>query len=70
MDWAYRRIIPVKCQISGIKCPMGAQWLSGIVIDSRSRDAGSSLTGITALCHWTRHINPSLVLVHPRKTRP
>ena len=21
MDWAYPRIIPVKCQISGIKCP-------------------------------------------------
>ena len=31
---------------------------------------GSSLTGITALCPWARHINPSLVLVQPRKTRP
>ena len=49
---------------------MGAQWLSGIVIDSRQRAAGSSLTGITALCDWARHINPSLVLVQPRKTRP
>ena len=27
-----------------------------------------SLTGVTALCPWARHINPSLVLVPPRKT--
>ena len=32
--------------------------------------AGSSLTGITVLCPWARHINPSLVLVQPRKTSP
>ena len=32
--------------------------------------AGSSLTGVTALCPLARHINPSLVLVQPRKTRP
>ena len=31
---------------------------------------GSSLTGVTALCPWARHINPSLVLDQPRKTRP
>ena len=49
---------------------MGAQWLSGRVIDSRPREAGSSLTGITALCHWARQVDPSLVLVQPRKTRP
>ena len=30
----------------------------------------SSLTGITALCSCARHINPSLVLVQPRETRP
>ena len=29
---------------------MGAQWLSGRVLDSRREAAGSSLTGITALC--------------------
>ena len=60
----------MKCQICGIKCQMGAQWLSGIVIDSRPRAAGLSLTGITALCHLARHIDPSLVLVQPRKTHP
>ena len=32
--------------------------------------AGSSLTGVTALCPRARHINPSLVLVQPRKTGP
>ena len=32
--------------------------------------AGSSLTGITALCPSARHINPSLVLAQPRWTRP
>ena len=32
--------------------------------------AGSSLPGVTALCPWARHINPSLVLVQPMKTGP
>ena len=30
---------------------------------------GSSLTRVTVLCPWARHINPSLVLVKLRKTR-
>ena len=38
---------------------------------TRDREAaGLSLTDITALCPLARHINPSLVLVQPRKTRP
>ena len=49
---------------------MGAQWLNGGVLGLRLKGWGSSLTGVTALCHWARHINPSLVLVQPRKTRP
>ena len=43
------------------------------VVECLTRDqgaAGSSLTGVTALCPRARHINPSLVLVQPRKTRP
>ena len=32
--------------------------------------AGVSLTGVTALCPRARHIEPSLVLVQPRKTSP
>ena len=46
---------------------------SGSVVECLTRDreaAGSSLTGVTALCPWARHIYPSLVLVQPRKTRP
>ena len=46
---------------------------SGSVVECLTQDrraAGSSLTGITALCPWARHINPSLVLVPPRKTHP
>ena len=46
---------------------------SGSVVECLTRDwraAESSLTGVTALCHWERHIYPSLVLVQPRKTRP
>ena len=49
---------------------LGAQWLSGRVHDSRQGAAGSSLTGVTMLCPWPRHIYPCLVLVQARKTRP
>ena len=43
---------------------------SGSMVDCLSRDPGVlglSLTGITALCPWARQINPSLVLIQPRK---
>ena len=46
---------------------------SGSVVECLTRDrgvAGSSLTGITALCPWERNITPCLVLDQPRKTRP
>ena len=46
---------------------------SGSVVYCSTWDRGAtglSLTGVTALCPWARHINPSLVLVQPRKTRP
>ena len=52
-------------------------WLlregSGSVVECSTRDreaSGSSLTGITSVCPRARHVNPSLVLVQPRKTRP
>ena len=45
---------------------LGAQWLSGRVLDSRQR-------GRRFEPHW-RHLsknnNPRIVLVQPRKTRP
>ena len=46
---------------------------SGSVVECLTRDrraADSSLTGVTALSPWAIHINPSLLLVQPRKTRP
>ena len=46
----------------------GGSVVEGLTWDQGA--AGSSLTGVTALCPWARHINPSLVLVQPRKTRP
>ena len=48
---------------------VGAQWLSGRVLDWRPRNRGFKP-------HWGHcvvaqgHIYPSLVLVQPRKTRP
>ena len=46
---------------------------SGSVVECSHWDrgtAGSSLTCVTVLCPWARHINPSFVLVQPRKTSP
>ena len=51
--------------------PLGGQWLSGRVLDSRPRGPGFEP-------HWRhcvvvlgqRHICPSLVLAQPRKTHP
>ena len=51
----------------------GIKEHSGSVVECLIRDlkaTGSSLTLVTALCPRIRHINPSLVLVQPRKTRP
>ena len=59
-------------------CYLGLDWYydklwerSGSVVECLTRGieaAGSSLTSVTALWPWARHINPSLVLVQPRKT--
>ena len=44
---------------------------SGRVLDSRPMGCRFlSLTGLTALYPWATHINPCLVLVQPRRTRP
>ena len=50
-----------------------ARERSGSVVECLTQDrgaAGSSLTGVTALCPGARHISPSLVLVQPKKTHP
>ena len=46
---------------------------SGSVVECLTQDQGaasSSLTDVTVLCPWAIHINPSLVLVQPKKTCP
>ena len=48
---------------------MGVQWLSSRVLDSRLRGCGFEPQGVM-LCPEARYINPCLVLVQPRKTRP
>ena len=48
----------------------GAQWLSGRVLDSRQRGSGFEPHRRHCVVSLSKNINPSLVLVQPRKTRP
>ena len=50
--------------------PVGAQWLSGRVLDSRPKGSGLKPHGHHCVVSLSKNINPSLVLVQPRKTRP
>ena len=47
-----------------------AQWLSGRVLDSRRRGHGFEPHRRQCVVSLSKNINPSLVLVQPRKTRP
>ena len=49
---------------------MGAQWLSGRVLDSRPRGGGFEPHWCHCVVSLSKNINPSLVLVQPRKTCP
>ena len=49
---------------------MGAQWLSGGVLDSRPKGRGFEPHRRHCVMSLSKNINPSLVLVQPRKTRP
>ena len=46
------------------------QWLSGRVLDSRPRGCGFVPHQRHCVVSFSKNINPSLVLVQPRKTRP
>ena len=48
----------------------GAQWLSGKVLDSRLKGRGFEPHRRHCVVSLSKNINPSLVLVQPRKTRP
>ena len=49
---------------------VGAHWLSGRVIDSRQSGRGFDPHRRHCVVTLSKNINPSLVLVQPRKTRP
>ena len=49
---------------------LGAQWLSGRVLDSRPKGRGFEPHRRHFVVSLSKNINPSLVLVQPRKTRP
>ena len=48
----------------------GAQWLSGRVLDSRPKGRGFEPHRRYCVVSLSKNINPSLVLVQPRKSRP
>ena len=53
-----------------IQSTTGAQWLSGRVLDSRPKGRGFEPHRRHCVVSLSKNINPSLVLVQPRKTRP
>ena len=48
----------------------GAQWLSGRALDSRPKGRGFEPHPRHCVVSLSKNINPSLVLVQPRKIRP
>ena len=48
----------------------GAQWFSGRVLDSRPKGRGFEPHRRDCVMSLSKNIDPSLVLVQPRKTRP
>ena len=48
----------------------GAQWLSGRALGSRPKGRGFEPHRRHCVVSLSKNINPSLVLVQPRKTRP
>ena len=52
-----------------IPSKMGAQWLSGRVLDSRPKGRGFEPHRRHCVVFLSKNIYPSLVLVQPRKTR-
>ena len=61
---------PQKVSLKKKKKKMGAQWLNGRVLDSIPRGRGFEPHRRHCVVSLSKNINPSLVLVQPRKTRP
>ena len=53
-----------------VKWVEGAQWLSGRALDSRPKGRRFEPNRRHCVVSLSKNINPSLVLVQPRKTRP
>ena len=49
---------------------MGAQWLSGRVLDSRPKGRGFKPHWRHCVVSLSKNINPNLELVQPKKIRP
>ena len=49
---------------------LGAQWLSGIALDSRPKGRGFEPHRRHCVVSLSKNINPGLVLVKPWQTRP
>ena len=49
---------------------MEVQWLSGRVLDSRPKGCGFEPRRHHCIVSLSKNINPSIVLVQPRKTHP
>ena len=63
--------IVLKCvKTHDTRIPMGVQWLSGRVLDSRPRGHGLEPQRRHCVVSLSKNINPSLELVRPRKTSP
>ena len=56
--------------INGQSHALGAQWLSGRVLDARPKGPGFEPHRRHSVVSLSKNINPSLVLVQPRKTCP
>ena len=52
------------------KLSVGAQWLSGRVLDSRPKGRGFKTHRHHCVVSLSKNIDPCRVLVQPRKTRP
>ena len=61
---------PISSMRAFCSLSLGAQWLSGRVLDSRPKGRGFEPHRRHCVVSLSKNINPSLVLVHPRKTRP
>ena len=62
--------LPPNISVSQCTVKWGAQWLSGRVLDLRPKGRGFEAHRRHCVVSLSKNINPSLVLIQPRKTSP